>query len=132
LNSSSDSTTAVQIFDDAKDVAPHKLQSTTNEPQLQAILDALPLYFLRSGLTKEEHADCKEALETVDTVKALIRQMLGVVRTRHRNAINRLLRRLDNDHFDRRWICKTCGYRWGLHDEDTMECPESEIDPSEM
>jgi len=130
---SSSAVTTTQIFEGEEEAAPNEpLKSQKAAPEVQAILDALPPRCLKSNLTETERGTYGKALEAAETVKQVVELLFQIARTRHAYALDRLLVRLDNEHFDRRWLCKKCGYRWGLHDDKTLACPKSEIDPSEL
>lgn len=100
-----------------------RLKTRTDEPALQAILDALPIRLLNKIPEKQKQAYVW-ALETADNFKQLISTIVSTQTDTHEVAINRLLATLDTQHYHRRWICPKCSQRWGRHNPNTLKCPD--------
>ena len=103
---------------------PHRrLKTRTDEPALQAILDALPVHLLQ-GLPKEQRQTYVRALETADSFKQLIANIVSSQTDAYELKLNHLLAQLDIQRYHRRWICPKCSQRWGRHDPKTLKCPD--------
>ena len=104
---------AVQIFTER---VPHK------DPHVQALIDAIPPSFMRRNLTDKQIKTFRSGLDAAADMREAFFTVQQIVRARHTTAINKLLQRLDNSDYDRRWLCPDCDNRWGEHDEN-LKCP---------
>jgi rubrerythrin len=109
--------------DDAVAVEQRPLTGKTLKRAVNEIVEALPGYFLKSEIDDEEREDFLKRFANAESLREAVKTIVMVIRTRVPRTINRLLQKLDGDPYDRRWICKKCGYRWGSHDEETLACP---------
>lgn len=109
--------------DDAIAVEQRPLTGNTLRRAVHEIVEALPDYFLKSEITDDEHESFLKRFEDAESIADAVTAIVMVIRTRVPRTLNRILQKLDNDPYDRRWICKQCGYRWGSHDGETMACP---------
>lgn len=77
------------------------------------------------------------ALKRADDLKVAMSWLVTALNASQKVAMNKILVELDTDSYDKRWLCKLCGRRWGLHDKHTLACPPAdgvetdELDTSE-
>lgn len=110
-------------FEYVIDGAWKRLKTTSYIPAMQALLDALPSNIF-DGLGEDKVRLYATELSNSPNFAVVLRKLRTICRSAvHAEQAQKLIR-MDKNRYDHNWHCRSCGHRWGRHDERTLACPK--------